>query len=107
MCVDTRANNCWVGHLGLAVAVCSKGKGLLSLVLERFNCIASLWKLKTYDQLILHFPKKFCGLPFMSFPKDFPTYPSKQQYVQYLEAYAKKFNIRPVFNTTTVIVEYE
>lgn len=104
MCVDTRASNCCIGHLGLAIADCSKEKGLPSLVLERSNGIASLWKLKNYDQLRLHLPKQFCELPFMSFSEDFPTYPSKKKYVQYLEAYAKKFNM---FNTTVVVVKYE
>ncbi|KAL2548388.1 Indole-3-pyruvate monooxygenase YUCCA6 [Forsythia ovata] len=95
------------GPSGLAVAACLKEKGLPSLVLERCNCIASLWQLKTYDRLRLHLPKKFCELPFMSFPQDFPAYPSKQQFVQYLEAYANKFDIRPVFNATVVSAEYD
>ncbi|CAI9759655.1 unnamed protein product [Fraxinus pennsylvanica] len=95
------------GPSGLAVSACLKEKGLPSLVLERSNCIASLWQQKTYDRLRLHLPKQFCELPFMSFPEDFPTYPSKQQFIQYLEAYAKKFDIRPVFNANVVSAEYD
>ncbi|XP_022854920.1 indole-3-pyruvate monooxygenase YUCCA2-like [Olea europaea var. sylvestris] len=113
---QTRTRRCvWIpgpvivgaGPSGLAVSACLKEKGLPSLVLERSNCIASLWQLKTYDRLRLHLPKQFCELPFMSFPEDFPTYPSKQQFIQYLEAYAKKFDIRPVFNATVVSAEYD
>ncbi|PIN05206.1 Flavin-containing monooxygenase [Handroanthus impetiginosus] len=95
------------GPSGLAVAACLKQKGVPSLVLERSNCIASLWQLKTYDRLKLHLPKQFCELPLMGFPQDFPTYPTKQQFIQYLEDYAKRFEICPVFNQTVVGAEYD
>ncbi|KAL0330325.1 UNVERIFIED_CONTAM: Indole-3-pyruvate monooxygenase YUCCA6 [Sesamum radiatum] len=95
------------GPSGLAAAACLKEKGVPSLIIERSNCIASLWQLKTYDRLKLHLPKEFCELPLMSFPQDFPTYPSKQQFIQYLEAYARRFEIRPVFNQSVVSAEYE
>ncbi|KAL0327554.1 UNVERIFIED_CONTAM: Indole-3-pyruvate monooxygenase YUCCA6 [Sesamum angustifolium] len=95
------------GPSGLAAAACLKEKGVPSLVLERSNCIASLWQLKTYDRLKLHLPKQFCELPLMSFPKDFPTYPTKQQFIQYLEDYAKRFEIKPVFNQSVVSAEFD
>ncbi|KAL2236999.1 UNVERIFIED_CONTAM: Indole-3-pyruvate monooxygenase YUCCA6 [Sesamum indicum] len=95
------------GPSGLAAAACLKEKGVPSLIIERSNCIASLWQLKTYDRLKLHLPKEFCELPLMSFPQDFPTYPSKQQFIQYLEAYARRFEIRPVFNQSVVSAEYD
>jgi indole-3-pyruvate monooxygenase len=95
------------GPSGLAVAACLKEKGIPSLILERSHCIASLWQLKTYDRLHLHLPKKFCELPLMSYPPGFPTYPTKQQFIAYLEAYAKRYDIKPVFNQTVVSAEYE
>lgn len=95
------------GPSGLAAAACLKEKGVPSLVLERSNCIASLWQLKTYDRLSLHLPKQFCELPLMSFPVDFPTYPTKQQFIKYLELYAMTFDIRPVFNQTVVCANYD
>ncbi|MBA0662006.1 hypothetical protein Goklo_006212, partial [Gossypium klotzschianum] len=78
------------GPSGLAAAACLKAKGVPSVILERSNCIASLWQFKTYDRLHLHLPKQFCELPLMGFPTDFLTYPTKQQFVDYLESYAKK-----------------
>ncbi|TQD69906.1 hypothetical protein C1H46_044561 [Malus baccata] len=90
------------GPSGLAVAACLKEKGIPSLILERANCIASLWQLKTYDRLRLHLPKKFCELILMPFPSDFPTYPTKQQFVSYLNAYAENFDLKPAFNRTVV-----
>ncbi|KAL1562216.1 Indole-3-pyruvate monooxygenase YUCCA2 [Salvia divinorum] len=85
------------GPSGLAAAACLKLRGIPSLILERETCIASLWQLKTYDRLKLHIPKRYCELPFMPFPPDFPTYPSRRQFVEYLESYAAAFGIRPAF----------
>ncbi|RCV27219.1 hypothetical protein SETIT_5G307200v2 [Setaria italica] len=95
------------GPSGLAVAACLKEKGIGSLILERSNCIASLWQLKTYDRLSLHLPRKFCELPLMPFPADYPIYPSKQQFVAYLESYAARFGINPMYNCTVVHAEYD
>ncbi|KAJ4900579.1 Indole-3-pyruvate monooxygenase YUCCA6 [Raphanus sativus] len=77
------------------------------VLLERSNCIASLWQLKTYDRLRLHLPKKFCELPLMPFPTDFPTYPTKQQFIEYLEDYARRFDIRPEFGQTVESAEFD
>ncbi|KAL8243010.1 hypothetical protein R6Q59_013312 [Mikania micrantha] len=112
---NSSVNHVWVqgpvivgaGPSGLAVAACLKNQGVNSLILEKTNCIASLWQMKTYDRLCLHLPKQFCQLPLMPFPKDFPTYPTKQQFLAYLEAYAKRFDVRPVFNTKVVRAEYD
>lgn len=95
------------GPSGLATAACLKQKGVPSVILERSNCIASLWQRNTYDRLCLHLPKQFCELPLMPFPENFPTYPSKQQFIQYLEAYAKRFDIEPRFNETVARAEYD
>ncbi|KAF9594865.1 hypothetical protein IFM89_035026 [Coptis chinensis] len=75
------------GPSGLAVAPCLKEKGVPSVIVERANCIASLWKSKAYDRLHFHLPKKFCELPLMPFPAKFPTYPTKEHFVDYLDAY--------------------
>lgn len=95
------------GPSGLAAAACLKEHGVPSVILEKANCIASLWQLKTYDRLRLHLPKQFCELPLMPFPANFPNYPSKQQFIQYLESYAKRFDIRPVFQETVACAEYD
>ncbi|KAI4380415.1 hypothetical protein MLD38_006610 [Melastoma candidum] len=94
------------GPSGLAVAACLKQRGVPSLVLERADCIGSLWKNRTYDRLRLHLPKKYCELPSYRFPKTCPTYPTKQQFVAYLDAYAEHFDIRPAFNRTVVSTEF-
>ncbi|TXG61382.1 hypothetical protein EZV62_012745 [Acer yangbiense] len=95
------------GPSGLATAVCLKEKGISSLILERADCIASMWQHKTYDRLRLHLPKQFCQLPRMQFPENYPTYPNKHQFLEYLEAYANRFGLEPVFNKTVVNAEYD
>ncbi|OIW11242.1 hypothetical protein TanjilG_28333 [Lupinus angustifolius] len=86
------------GPSGLATAACLRDEGVPFVVLERADCIASLWQRRTYDRLKLHLPKQFCQLPKLPFPEDFPEYPSKKQFIDYLETYAEKFEINPQFN---------
>ncbi|XP_076958120.1 indole-3-pyruvate monooxygenase YUCCA2-like [Bidens hawaiensis] len=95
------------GPSGLVAAACLKNHGVPAMILERANCIASLWKFRTYDRLRLHLPKQFCQLPLMPFPVDFPTYPTKEQFICYLESYAKNFDLKPVFNATVVSAEFD
>ncbi|XP_023530776.1 indole-3-pyruvate monooxygenase YUCCA6-like [Cucurbita pepo subsp. pepo] len=95
------------GPSGLATAACLKQKGIQSLILERAQCIASLWQFKTYDRLRLHLPKQFCELPLMPFPSHFPTYPTNQQFLAYLRGYANYFELNPVFNTTVTSAEWD
>ncbi|KAJ4911896.1 putative indole-3-pyruvate monooxygenase YUCCA4 [Raphanus sativus] len=95
------------GPSGLSVAACLSNQGVPSVILERTNCLASLWQKRTYDRLKLHLPKHYCELPLMKFPKKFPRYPSKQQFISYIESYAARFNIKPVFNQTVEKAEFD
>ncbi|XP_076948054.1 putative indole-3-pyruvate monooxygenase YUCCA3 [Bidens hawaiensis] len=95
------------GPSGLAVGAGLRKQGVLFVILERADCIASLWQNKTYDRLTLHLPKQFCQLPFFPFPPNFPEYPSKYQFVNYLESYTKKFEINPRFNESVKSARYD
>ncbi|KMT16867.1 hypothetical protein BVRB_2g043460 [Beta vulgaris subsp. vulgaris] len=95
------------GPSGLATSACLKKHGISSLILERSDCIASLWQQKTYDRLKLHLPKKFCELPLMEFPEDYPKYPSKKQFISYMESYATHFNLSPKFNQEVESAEFD
>lgn len=95
------------GPSGLAVAACLKQKNVPFLVVEKENCLASLWKLKTYDSLKLHLTKQFCQLPYMELPQEFPAYPTKEQFISYLEAYAKHFCIEPRYGAEVQWAKYD
>ncbi|XP_052211324.1 probable indole-3-pyruvate monooxygenase YUCCA8 [Diospyros lotus] len=95
------------GPSGLAVGACLREKGVPFVVLERADCIASLWQKRTYDRLKLHLPKQFCQLPKLPFPDHFPAYPTKKQFVDYLESYAKHFDIDPQFNECVQSAKYD
>ncbi|XP_065875252.1 probable indole-3-pyruvate monooxygenase YUCCA5 [Euphorbia lathyris] len=95
------------GPSGLATAACLREQGVPFVVLEREECIASLWQKRTYDRLKLHLPKQFCQLPKLPFPEDFPEYPTKKQFVDYLESYAKHFEINPNFNECVQSARYD
>ncbi|KAK6129695.1 hypothetical protein DH2020_036561 [Rehmannia glutinosa] len=43
----------------------------------------------------------------MSFPPNFPIYPTKQQFVKYLQDYADRFEISPVFNRRVASAEFD
>uniref|UniRef100_A0A803PGC0 Flavin-containing monooxygenase n=1 Tax=Cannabis sativa TaxID=3483 RepID=A0A803PGC0_CANSA len=95
------------GPSGLATAACLKEQGVPFVVLERADCIASLWQRRTYDRLKLHLPKQFCQLPKRPFPEEFPEYPSKKQFIHYLEDYANHFGIKPQFNECVQSARYD
>ncbi|KAL9400278.1 hypothetical protein Peur_009239 [Populus x canadensis] len=95
------------GPSGLAVAACLSQQGVPSLILEKNDCIASLWQQKTYDRLKLHLPKQFCELPLRGFPDDFPKYPTKGQFISYMESYASHFRIQPKFNQAVKTTEFD
>ncbi|XP_047951892.1 probable indole-3-pyruvate monooxygenase YUCCA5 [Salvia hispanica] len=95
------------GPSGLAVGAGLRREGVPFLILERANCIASLWQRKTYDRLNLHLPKHFCQLPYIPFPADFPEYPTKRHFIDYLEAYAQHFAISPMFDETVESAKYD
>ncbi|XP_071918578.1 probable indole-3-pyruvate monooxygenase YUCCA4 isoform X1 [Coffea arabica] len=95
------------GPSGLAVSACLKENGVPSVILERSDCIASLWQQKTYDRLKLHLPKQFCELPLLGFPENFPKYPTKHQFISYMQYYAIHFSIEPKFKQVVQSAEYD
>lgn len=95
------------GPSGLAVAACLKTREIPYLLLEKESCIASLWKNKTYDRLQLHLPKKFCQLPYIPFPSEYPKYPTKHQFIEYLESYAAHFGIDVVFGQEVLQAKFD
>jgi cation diffusion facilitator CzcD-associated flavoprotein CzcO len=85
------------GPAGLACAATMRAVGLSVTILEKADSVGAVWR-RHYDRLHLHTDRGHSGLPGMPMPSDYPAYPSRGQMVAYLESYAARFDIRPVFN---------
>ncbi|XP_073109329.1 indole-3-pyruvate monooxygenase YUCCA8-like [Elaeis guineensis] len=95
------------GPSGLAVAASLRRLSVPSVILERSDGIAELWRHRTYDRLSLHLPKAFCQLPHLPFPSHLPTYPSKADFLCYLHSYAHHFSLHPFFGCTVVAAHFD
>lgn len=82
------------GQSGLAAAACLSLRGVRSLVLEREDCIGSLWRHRTYERVKLHLAKHYCALPHAPHPEAAPTYLPRDDFIRYLDAYAARFGVR-------------
>ncbi len=82
------------GPSGLAVGACLRSRGIPFEILERADDVGSSWR-NHYERLHLHTVQRFSALPGMPWPPGTPTYPSRVQMVNYLEAYARGFDIIP------------
>jgi cation diffusion facilitator CzcD-associated flavoprotein CzcO len=93
---DTATIIVGAGPADLAVAAALRRRNLPFEILERNDSVASSWR-GHYERLHLHTPKRHSALPFVAFPKWFPRYPSRDQFIEYLEEYARRFALRPRF----------
>lgn len=94
------------GPAGLAVGACLKKADIPYIILERSDTVGSAWH-RHYDRLHLHTDKKNSELPFVSYPKHYPRYPSRAQVVDYLESYAAKLKLDIRFNQQVVSAHCE
>jgi len=85
------------GPAGLATAVCLRRRGIEPTVLEAGPDVGASWR-HHYRRLHLHTVKEHSALPGLPFPADAPRYPSRDDVVAYLDAYARCFGIQPRTN---------
>ncbi|HEY5204156.1 MAG TPA: NAD(P)/FAD-dependent oxidoreductase [Roseiarcus sp.] len=85
------------GPAGLATAAALRSRGLNAAILEKSDAVGAVWR-RHYDRLHLHTDRARSALSGMPMPKAYGRYPSRANVVEYLEAYAAKFNLKPVFN---------
>jgi cation diffusion facilitator CzcD-associated flavoprotein CzcO len=85
------------GPAGLATAAALRALGLEAVILEKSDAVGAVWR-RHYDRLHLHTDRVRSSLPGLPMPQAYGRYPSRVQVVQYLEAYAAKFALKPVFN---------
>lgn len=87
------------GPAGLACAASLSAVGINATVVEKADTVGAVWR-RHYDRLHLHTDRGHSGLPGLAMPRSLPAYPSRAQFVDYLENYAGRFDVKPVFNTT-------
>ncbi len=84
------------GPAGLATAAALGRVGVTHSIVDAAEDVGSSWR-GHYERLRLHTAAEHSALPFRPFPDHYPTYPSRQQIVDYLADYARHFSIRPHF----------
>jgi cation diffusion facilitator CzcD-associated flavoprotein CzcO len=94
------------GPAGLACAATMSAAGLSVIVLEKAGSVGAAWR-RHYDRLHLHTDRNHSSLPLMAMPRNYPTYPSRAEVVAYLDGYAERFSIRPVFDANVLCVSRE
>lgn len=91
------------GPAGLAVGACLRRAGAPFLILEKADRVGASWH-NHYDRLHLHTAKAFSALPHYKFPAAYPRYPSRMQVIEYLDAYAARFDLAPRLNQEVLFV---
>lgn len=88
------------------MAACLTRERVPYLLLERAGQVGSAWRAH-YDRLHLHTVRQHSNLPYFPFPERAGKYPSRQAVVEYLDAYAKHFDIRPRFGEDVASIKKE
>src|SRR6187431_3695130 len=88
------------GQSGLSVAYLLKRHGIPFVVLEANAHVGDSWR-ERWDSLRLFTPARYDGLDGMPFPAAAFSFPTKNEMADYLETYARKFQL-PVLTGTRV-----
>jgi cation diffusion facilitator CzcD-associated flavoprotein CzcO len=94
------------GPAGLAVGACLKQANIPCTILEQNDKVGSAWH-RHYDRLHLHTDKRNSELPFVSYPRDYPKYPSRAQIADYLDSYAEKLKLYIRFNQQAISAYFQ
>lgn len=77
---------------GLAVGYHLRQRGLPFVILDENDRVGAAWR-KRWDSLRLFTPGRYNGLPGMPFPGSPGAYPTKDETADYLDAYARAFEL--------------
>ena len=81
------------GAAGLAVAAELRRAGVESEILERGTAVGSSWR-GHYDRLTLNTCRWFSTLSHEPFPRSVGVFPTRDEWVRYLESYAERHEVR-------------
>jgi putative flavoprotein involved in K+ transport len=97
----TEPTNGWVvvgaGPAGLSAAAALRERGVEPLVLEQGTGVGTAWRTGRYDRLHLHTVRSLSGLPGLAIPKGYGRWVARDDFIDYLDAYARRFAIEPRF----------
>lgn len=80
------------GQAGLAMGYHLRRQGSRFLLLDAADAPASAWRAR-WDSLRLFTPARHCALPGLPFPGDPDRYPTRDEVVDYLTGYARRFEL--------------
>jgi putative flavoprotein involved in K+ transport len=80
------------GQAGLSVGYHLARRGLPFVILDASARIGDAWRHR-WDSLRLFTPARFAGLDGLPFPAPRHSFPTKDQMADYLESYARTFNL--------------
>jgi putative flavoprotein involved in K+ transport len=80
------------GQAGLATGYHLAKQGRPFVILDGFDRVGDAWRTR-WDSLRVFTPAKYNGLPGWRFPAPSVSFPTKDEMADYLEAYAKKFEL--------------
>ncbi len=86
------------GPAGLAAAAALGERGLDAVILEKAETVGAVWR-RHYDRLRLHTDRSHSALPGLPMPRTYGRYPSRLDVIDYLERYASRFALQPIFGT--------
>jgi len=85
------------GQAGLALGKALKEQGISFVLLEAGQEIGSRWR-QHYDSLVLFTPRRYSALPGLPLQGEQDGYATKDEFAEYLEQYAKRFDLPIVVN---------
>jgi putative flavoprotein involved in K+ transport len=88
------------GQAGLSIGYQLKRRNLRFLILDANKRVGDSWR-NRWDSLRLFTPARYNGLAGMPFPASAHYFPTKDEMAEYLENYARHFNL-PIRNGTNV-----
>jgi putative flavoprotein involved in K+ transport len=91
------------GASGLSAAAALARRGIDAVVLEQDAQLGGTWA-RRYDRLHLHTVRRFSGLAHYPIPRRYPMYLSRENFVAYLDEYARHFGLQVITGTTVKAV---
>ena len=74
------------GHCGLALGARLKQLNVPTLLIDRLDRPSDVWRTR-YDSLVMNSPSAADHMPYLSYPENWPLFPSKDQIADWLDAY--------------------